>query len=90
MGKYWLQGPERLKLLQKQVESAFKGRRTMKGTRFTEEQIIGILWEHWAGAATADVCRKHGISIATFYKWKVKAFPRCVEGRWRFAERSGA
>jgi transposase-like protein len=36
----------------------------------TEEQIIGILREHEAGAKTADVCRKHGISSATFYKWE--------------------
>src|SRR5262249_48861228 len=44
----------------------------MKPSRFTEEQIIGILLEHEAGARTADVCRKHGISSATFYKWKGK------------------
>ena len=44
----------------------------MKRTRFTEEQIIGVLGEHEAGSATADVCRKHGISSATFYKWKAK------------------
>jgi putative transposase len=44
----------------------------MKKARFTEEQIIGILREHEAGAATSDVCRKHGISSATFYKWKAK------------------
>jgi putative transposase len=44
----------------------------MKRSRFTEEQIIGILREQEAGAATADVCRKHGISNATFYKWKAK------------------
>jgi len=44
----------------------------MKPSRLTEEQIIGILREHEAGAKTADVCRKHGISSATFYKWKAK------------------
>jgi putative transposase len=44
----------------------------MKPSRFTEEQIIGILHEQEAGAATSDVCRKHGISSATFYKWKAK------------------
>ena len=44
----------------------------MKRSRFTEEQIIAILREQEAGTATADVCRKHGISGATFYKWKAK------------------
>jgi putative transposase len=44
----------------------------MKPSRFTEEQIIGILREQEAGLPTADVCRKHGISSATFYKWKAK------------------
>ena len=44
----------------------------MKRSRFSEEQIIGILREQEAGAATADVCRRHGISSATFYRWKAK------------------
>jgi putative transposase len=44
----------------------------MKGSRFKEEQIIAILHEQEAGSTTAEVCRKHGISSATFYKWKAK------------------
>ena len=44
----------------------------MKGGRFSEEQIIGVLREHEAGARTEEVCRRHGISGATFYKWKSK------------------
>jgi putative transposase len=44
----------------------------MKRSRFTEGQIIAMLREQETGAKTADVCRKHGISDATFYKWKAK------------------
>lgn len=44
----------------------------MRPSRFSEEQIIGMLKEQETGAATADVCRKHGISSATFYKFKAK------------------
>ena len=44
----------------------------MKRSRFTEEQIIAVLQEQEAGVPTAEVCRKHGVSSATFYKWKAK------------------
>lgn len=44
----------------------------MKRKRFTEEQIIGVLREHEAGAKTGDLARKHGISEATLYNWKSK------------------
>jgi putative transposase len=44
----------------------------MKRSKFSEEQIIGILREQEAGSPTAEVCRRHGISSATFYAWKAK------------------
>ena len=44
----------------------------MKRKRFSEEQIIGILREHEAGAKAADLARKHGVSEATLYNWKAK------------------
>jgi putative transposase len=44
----------------------------MKASRFSEEQIIAILKEQEAGVPTVEVCRRHGVSSATFYKWKAK------------------
>lgn len=42
----------------------------MRKSRFSDEQVIGILKEHQAGLSAAELCRKHGISDATFYKWR--------------------
>ena len=55
----------------------------MKKARLTEEQIIGILQEHEAGAKCADLCRKHGMSEGTFYAWKAKYSVMTVsEAKW--------
>ena len=65
----------------------------MKGSRFSEEQIIGILREHEAGATTADICRKHGISEATFYKYKANLAAskfRTPSGLRRLRTRTGS
>ena len=44
----------------------------MRNSRFTEEQIVGIIQEYAAGAKASELCRRHGMSDATFYKWKAK------------------
>lgn len=44
----------------------------MKRSRFSEEKIIGILKEHESGVPVAELCRKHGVSDASIYKWKAK------------------
>ena len=44
----------------------------MRTSRFTDEQIIGVVKEYEAGATLAELCRRHGVSPATFYKWRAK------------------
>jgi putative transposase len=61
-----------VKFLHGRVEFGPRKGRTMKRSRFSEEQIIALLREQEAGTPTAEVCRRHGVSTATFYKWKAK------------------
>lgn len=58
----------------------------MKKTRFTEAQILGILKEQEQGLKVADLCRKHGISDATFYNWKSKYAGMSVDELKRLKE----
>jgi putative transposase len=61
-----------LGLIKFEFALAQDGDQSMKRNRSTEEQIIGILKEHEAGVSVADLCRKHGVSDASIYKWKAK------------------
>lgn len=58
----------------------------MKSKRFTEEQIIAVLKESEAGTKTKELCRRHGISEATFYNWKTKHAGMTVSEARRLAE----
>ena len=66
----------------------------MKAKRFSEEQIIGVLKEGEAGAKTKDLCRRHGISEATFYNWKAlldeEFLSRLARPRYRAGKGTGA
>jgi transposase-like protein len=60
----------------------------MKSSRYTEEQVIGILKQHQSGLGAKELCRKYGISDATFYKWRSKsclAFYKWVMERRAYA-----
>jgi putative transposase len=58
----------------------------MKRKRFTEEQIVGVLKEHEAGGTARDICRRHGISEQTFYRWKSKYGGMEVSGTRRLRD----
>ena len=61
----------------------------MRRNRFSEQQMIGIIKEHEAGAKVADLCRRHGISSPTLYNWKAKygglevSEAKRLKARWR-------
>ena len=59
-------------LVQLRLESGPEKGPDMKRSRFSEEQVIGILKEHEVGVSVAELCRKHAMSSATFYSWKAK------------------
>jgi putative transposase len=72
----------------------------MKAKKYTEEQIITVLKEGEAGVKVADLCRKYGMSDATYYNWKAKYTimtiddlicnaKNCVLGNWAFSTRAG-
>lgn len=61
-----------MELIQFEIDSGPSKRTEVKRNGFSEEQIIGILKEHEAGVPVADLCRTHGVSSASIYKWKAK------------------
>jgi putative transposase len=54
------------------IVESIRGVRSMRKSRFSESQIIAIIREHEAGAKVEDLCRRHGVSGTTLYKWKAK------------------